>query len=327
MKQKIIIGLSVVLFLAAVFLIVRDLFQPSTSQIETTCCDDDFSRLKRIDTTLLGYTRVIAFETGLKGLTGISVNQNHKIILSGHQQLVIYDSPGTKPKMIRVDSTINCLATTGENIYAGMGASVVKFSMEGEKLSVWEPYQKSGYITSIAANNNLVVVADAASKRILKYLPNGSLLRVIGEKDTSPDSKGFVIPSMYFEVAHGTFDDLWVVNPGYLRLENYNQKGEMRSSWGKASYSDDGFTGCCNPAQMAVLPDGSFVTYEKGIDKIKVFDPAGQFRCYVGGAGSFKGETDFQIGNLNLVKDIAVDSQGDIYVLDLYNRINIFRKK
>jgi hypothetical protein len=101
----------------------------------------------------------------------------------------------------------------------------------------------------------------------------------------------------------------------------------MQSAWGKPSSENDGFTGCCNPAHMAILPDGSFVTYEKGTDKIKVFDPTGSFLCLVGGAGSFKGKSDFQLGNINLVKDIATGTDGSIYVLDCYNRINVFKKK
>ncbi len=89
----------------------------------------------------------------------------------------------------------------------------------------------------------------------------------------------------------------------------------------------DRFTGCCNPAHFALLPDGSFVTYEKGNDKIKVFDHTGKFHAFVAGAGSFKGNPDFLLGRNNLVKDIATDQSGRIYILDAYNRINIFKKK
>jgi hypothetical protein len=78
---------------------------------------------------------------------------------------------------------------------------------------------------------------------------------------------------------------------------------------------------------MALLPDGSFVTYEKGVDKVKVFDPAGQFKSFVAGAGSFKGETDFQLGPYkNLVKDLATDKTGLVYILDAYDRICILKK-
>ena len=98
-------------------------------------------------------------------------------------------------------------------------------------------------------------------------------------------------------------------------------------SWGNESFEDNGFSGCCNPAHFDILPNGSFVTYEKGIDKIKLFDPTGSFICFVAGTGSFKGNADSLIGSVNLVKDIAAASDGNIYVLDAFNQISVFKKK
>ena len=151
--------------------------------------------------------------------------------------------------------------------------------------------------------------------------------RKLAGKTVLPDSPGFIIPSLYFDIAFGAFNDLWVVNPGKLSIENYTPSGHMQSAWGKASSVNNGFTGCCNPAHMAILPDGSFVTYEKGIDKIKVFDPTGSFLVWLPEQAVLKAIADFQLGNINLVKDIATGADGKIYILDAYNRINVFEKK
>lgn len=327
MKQKIIIGLSVVLLLAAVYLIVSDLFRSSPASDEVSCCGDDLTKMKKIDTVMVGYTRVKCLDTGLKGLSGISIVPGGNIVVCGNRQLAIFSAGGEMLKQIRLDSALTCVVVTAERIYAGMESRVIVFDSEGNNRVSWTPYYNQSYITSIAASDSRVFVADARNKKVLQYTPEGALSQVIGEKDTLKGNPGFVIPSMYFDVAFGSFGELWVVNPGRLSLVSYNSKGNMQSSWGKASFSDDGFTGCCNPAHMAVLPDGSFATYEKGTDRIKVFNPAGQFITYIGGAGSFRGDADFHTGNLNLVKDMAVNAQGDVYILDLYNQINIFRKK
>lgn len=327
MKQKIIIGSSVVLLLLAVFLIARDLFRKSASLTEASCCGDEFTVLKQIDSSLIGYTRIKIIETGLKDLSGIALDENLKIFVCGNRMVAVFDSTGTRTNRFSIDTTASCIALNGSDLYLGMGARIAHYKSFGKKMALWKSYNASGFITSIAINGYNIYTADAISKRILKYTTDGKFVQEIGRKDSLTNSPGFIIPSMYFDIAFGAFNDLWAVNPGRLSIENFTPSGHMQSAWGNVSSVNNGFTGCCNPAHMAILPDGSFVTYEKGVDKIKVFDPTGSFLCLVGGAGSFKDNTDFQLGNINLVKDIATGTDGNIYVLDAYNRISIFRKK
>ena len=327
MKQKIIIGSSVVLLLLAVFLIGRDLFRKSAIPTEASCCGDDYTVLKKIDSSLIGYTRVKIIETGLKDLSGIALDENQAIFVCGNRLVAVFDTTGRRTNRFSIDSAASCITLNGNDLYLGMGNSIAHYKSFGKRISRWNSSNTSGIITSIAVNGNTIYAADAISKRILKYTTDGIFVQEIGKKDSLTNSPGFIIPSHYFDIAFGAFNDLWAVNPGRLSIENFTLTGHMQSAWGKASSDNDGFTGCCNPAHMALLPDGSFVTYEKGIDKIKVFDPTGSFLCLVGGAGSFKGNTDFQLGKINLVKDIATGTDGSIYVLDCYNLINVFRKK
>jgi hypothetical protein len=326
MKQKIIISFSVILLLLAVYLITRDLFRRSPSYSNQAYSGDETYILKKIDTTLLGYQRSGFFETGLDNLRGIAVNEKLQVFVCGDRHVVVYDSQGNKTSEFRIDSTANCIALNNNMIYLGMGCRVVCYHAEGNLKSVWKPYNNQGYITSIAATNEFIYAADAMNKRILKYTTDGDLVLDFGKKDSQAGTPGFVIPSLYFDIAPGGFNDLWIVNPGLLQVENYTLSGTMRTSWGSETLDNNGFTGCCNPAHMALLPDGSFVTYEKGTDKIKVFDPMGRFSCMVAGSGSFKGRSDFQQGRNNLVKDLATDIHGTIYVLDAYNRVNVFVK-
>jgi hypothetical protein len=326
MKQKIIIGSSVVLLLLAVFLIARDLFRKSASLTEASCCGDEYSVLKQIESSLIGYTRIKIIETGLKDLSGIALDENQTIFVCGNRLVAVFDTTGKRTNRFSIDTAASCITVNDSDIYLGMGPRIAHYKSFGKRISLWKSSNTSGFITSIAINGNNVYAADAISKRILKYTKEGKFVQEIGRKDSLTNSPGFIIPSMFFDIAFGAFNDLWVVNPGKLSIENFTPTGYMQSAWGKASTVNNGFAGCCNPAHMAILPDGSFVTYEKGIDKIKVFDPTGSFLCLVGGAGSFKGNADFLLGNINLVKDVATGTDGNIYVLDAYNRINVFKK-
>jgi len=325
MKQKIIIGISVLMLLLAVFLISRDLFR-STPLLTESCCDDEIREMKQIDTTQLGFYRNKLWETGIKGLTGISVSDN-RVVVCGNKLIAVFDTTGNRIGGFSIDSAATCVTIYDNDIYTGNGSAAAKYDLAGKMTARFSGTLDGSYITSITVTDEYVFMADAGRRRILKFTKSGNLVQEFGKKDSNSGSEGFVIPSPYFDIACGGYNDLWIVNPGKLQIENFTISGVKRSDWGDELSYDDRFTGCCNPAHFALLPDGSFVTYEKGNDKIKVFDPTGKFRDLVAGAGSFKGKPDFLLGRNNLVKDIATDQSGRIYILDAYNRINIFKEK
>jgi hypothetical protein len=114
--------------------------------------------------------------------------------------------------------------------------------------------------------------------------------------------------------------DLWVVNPGLHALENYTTDGQLREHWNSTTMQTEGFSGCCNPAHFTFLPDGRFITSEKGLVRIKTYKPSGEFEGVVAAPAKFKDEGE--------APDIAVDSQGNIYALDFDKKmIRVFEKK
>ena len=128
----------------------------------------------------------------------------------------------------------------------------------------------------------------------------------------------FQVP--YFDIAFNADGEFWVVNPGKHALENYTTGGDLRTWWKATSVRIEGFSGCCNPAHFAFLPDGSFVTSEKGTVRIKVYKPSGEFQGVVAAPSKFKEN--------NAAPDLATDNQGNIYALDMDKKmIRLFVKK
>lgn len=327
MKQKIIIALSVFLLLIAVWLIARDLFRHSATSSTVSCCGDDINTLKKIDPALIGYNKIKVIETGMIDLSGITVSEENRIFICGNGKIVSFDTLGQKLDEFSADTLTTCIAVSGNNLLTGNGSGITYYNLKDKSHTVWKNEYQDGYITSVAISEGYGYAADAKRKLILKYDLSGKFIQYIGKKDTLTDSPGFIIPSLLFDIAFDGFNNLWASNTGRLRVERYTNTGNFRDYWGKASYENNGFSGCCNPAHLAILPDGCFVTYEKGVDHIKVFNQGGEFLCFAGGAGSFRGNADFNLGNNHLVKDLATGPDGRIYVLDAYNRINIFQKK
>jgi hypothetical protein len=126
---------------------------------------------------------------------------------------------------------------------------------------------------------------------------------------------------------------LRVNNPGRHRVEVFTTNGELELSWGKPSLTIEGFCGCCNPIGLALLPDGRWVTCEKGLPRVKVYGADQALESVVAGPDSFRenaravqvsDQSERTLGGV----DAAADSAGRIYVLDLVaGNIRVMQRK
>ena len=150
----------------------------------------------------------------------------------------------------------------------------------------------------------------------------------------SANIPGLIVPSPYLDVKLARDGLLRVNNTGRHRVEAYTASGDLEFSWGKPPAAIEGFCGCCNPIGLALLPDGRYVTCEKGLPRVKVYSPEGVFEIGRGRAGILprerarptfvKGTADCSLGGL----DAAVDSQQRIYILDLVaNDVRVMKRK
>ena len=95
-----------------------------------------------------------------------------------------------------------------------------------------------------------------------------------------------------------------------------------------------GFCGCCNPAHFIILPDGNFVTAEKGLCRVKLYGPQGQFLGFVAGPELFQGPRQTYDGakptafGESVVAGLAADSQGRVLILDPGSgNVRVFEKR
>ena len=251
----------------------------------------------------------------------LAVNNQNRIYVAGADQVVILSKDGQHVSRFSISKPVSCIAVGESNqLYFGVEDHVEIRNEQGELISTWESLGERAFLTSIAVSENHVYLSDAGQLRVWIFNPQGQLLRIIDGKSDDKSQTGFVIPSPYFDVTTGPDESLWVANTGKHRLEHYDVGGHLINFWGDYSTKIDGFCGCCNPSHFAMMADGSFVTSEKGIPRVKWYNPSGKFKSVVAGPDAFLP------GTVGL--DLAVGGDDRIYILDpKQKRICIYQKK
>ncbi len=319
MKQKIIISISLILLLIVVYLMWKD-FYANKNKSQDNPFEYNIDNLKNIDPELITYKEVSQIKPDIEDLIAIAIDKEDQVYVTGKKKVIIYKDNNLLSS-INIDSTaysIN-ISTNGE-IFLGILDHIEVLDQKGNLKAKWKAINSSSVITSIATNQESVFVADAGNKVVYHYNYDGVLINEIGKKDTIKGSPGFIIPSGYFDLLIGNRGELWVVNPGRHAFENYNPNGNLISSWERTSMQLEGFSGCCNPSNIAMLSDGSFVTSEKGLERVKIHTPTGDFKTVVASPDMF------EEGTKGI--DLAVDSKDRIYILDPVKKsIRIFEEK
>ena len=288
----------------------------------------EVNELARIDPNLILYEESAgAIKTGFANTHGIAVDSKGSVYVAGDKAIRIFAQAGDRLGEIKLNDTPRCLTVTADGtIYAGLKEHVEVYDAQGQRQASWDSLGQDAIFTSIVVSEDNVLVADAGHRIVIRYDTAGNIINKIGKKDSIRNIPGFVIPSPYFDIAVPRDGLLRVVNPGRLRIEAYTFEGDIEFWWGQPSAAVEGFCGCCNPVNIAVLPDGGFVTCEKGLVRIKIYNSEGSFVGVVAGPEQFgAGGTssicmlpdECQTGGF----DVAVDREGRIFVLDTVDNV------
>lgn len=268
------------------------------------------------------YCNVVAtdLEIPCRESKALAVDNEDNIYVSGDKKIYILNKDGKVITRFDTEITATALAISDEKIvYAALENHIVTFNNEGKLLKQWQAIEAKSYLTSIALGEQQLFVADAQLELVHVYTCDGSFVQSIGSGNKQ-DIDSFVLPSYFFDVAIAPDKSLWAANTGKHKLLHFDSTKHMIHSWGNASAAVEDFCGCCNPSHFAIMSDGSFITAEKGIVRVKKYDANGNF------VGAIAGPEHFQQSSTGL--EIAINSHNEILVLEpAVSKIHIFNLK
>ncbi|HVR82938.1 MAG TPA: NHL repeat-containing protein [Planctomycetota bacterium] len=271
--------------------------------------DDIIESYLKVDPKLIIAKEDGRLSTGLKELRAIAVGPDDRVYAAGDKCFEIFGADGKIASKVDLDKTPTCIATDADStVYVGVWDHVEVFSSKGAKIATWEKPGPSAWLTSLAVSDKNVYAADFGDKTVIRYDRKGKIQGRLGEPGKIEGTGKYEIPSPYFDVAVDAHGAPWVAHTGRRLLETYNEDGSLAGSWGKSGPQIEKFSGCCNPSHIAIRKDGSFVTSEKGLVRVKIHASNGDLVGVVAAA------KDFEKGIHGL--DLAVDSKDRILVAD-----------
>jgi hypothetical protein len=291
----------------------------------------DVSKFFKTDPALIQYDEAAKIATGLEELRAVAIGPEDRIFAAGDKTVRVFSKTGERTGEFKLGDPPRCLAAgAGGSLFVGMQDHVEVFDASGARQARWDGLGGDAVLTGLAVAEKDVFVADAGNRVVLRYDLGGKLLARIGKKNPDKHIPGFIIPSPFFDLAVGSDGMLWVVNPGRHRLEAYTFDGDLQSFWGEESLGVKGFCGCCNPIHFARLPDGRFVTSEKGLPRVKVYSTRGEFEGIVAGPELFPSQTINPNSTAvhGVCMDLAVDSAGRVLLADASTRdVRVFTRR
>lgn len=188
---------------------------------------------------------------------------------------------------------------------------VLKFSPDGELLRVYgrRDYASPGWFdrdynymffnkpndVAFDADGNLYV-ADGGNFRIVKFAPDGTVIRTFGEKGTAEGQFNFP----HSVVVKG--DTLYVTDRENRRIQLFDLDGTFKTAWTHVGY----------PYTLTINPEGGFLMTDARAEKLVWLSDEGEILAHTGAAGK-------DVGQYVSLHGVSPRPGGGLLVSDIFN--------
>ena len=265
-----------------------------------------------------------SFRVPAKQVRGIAVAARGKIAVAADNSVLIFHPDGKLAREITAPQPVRATGFDARGqLFAAFKDQVAAVTERGEITLLGEPFGgRESAVTSLAfADGGDIYAADSGERTVWRLDAAGKVLGKI-----QPPENAFAAPRAFFPIAwHG--GHLIVADPGRHEIQTYTPDGRLVAKWGERSRDIGGFAGCCNPVSFAMLADGTIVTAERGLPRVKAFSAAGKFRRMLAGPEDFaesieaaRADADDLTGCQSGLLQIAAAPNGGIVLLDRTTR-------
>jgi hypothetical protein len=247
-----------------------------------------------------------------RSLTGLALGPGGEVYALGDGEGRVFGSGGRFVRSFSVQKGATCVGVAKDGrVAVGSPGRVDLFDASGtaEGGFACGSTEKPAIVTAVRLHDDSVLVADAAARVIRRYDRRGRELGLIG---TANKTGGFMLPNRSLDFDLDSDGVIHATDSGRHRVSSWTLDGALLTSFGKFGMARaEDFVGCCNPVNLAVAPDGSIVTAEKAISRLKVF---GKDRTLL----AVIGPEHFDPALVHI--HVAVDSTGRILAADPVRR-------
>lgn len=272
---------------------------------------------------LLTWEMVAEIDHGFTEVSAVAFDTQSAVHVAGDSAVRRFTRDGQFEWELPVGGEPTCLTVgfASGNICVGLKDRVEVYPRfyprHGQQGASLVPDGERTWITSVVDTGMQFIVADAGNRRILRYDRSGVLQGEVARMDQERGIPALSVPSPHLDIAGivtaessaGIATQLAVANPGRRSIQYHSlADGALLGSWGESSNGLEGFGGCCNPTDIALLPDGRVVTSEKGIPRVKVYSEDGELLSVIVPPSEFLQSTSGI--------DLATDLYGRVAVVD-----------
>jgi hypothetical protein len=252
-----------------------------------------------------------------ESLSGIAAGPADRIFVLGDGELRVFEPDGKMVRSYKAPEGALCIAIDSEErTYFGLEGRVEIYGSNGVRTGGFSAGENGNpaIITAIKVSGQEVLAADVAAKLVRRYDLSGKQLGTVG---TQAKVRGFMLPNKSLDIAVDANGVIHAADPGRHRVSSWKSDGSMIGRFGKFGLiHPEDFVGCCNPVNLAILPNGNFVTAEKVAARVKVYSREGKLLALIG-------PEYFDSKCIHLF--LAADSRGRILVADpIRKKIQIF---
>ena len=228
MKNKGIVIFLIVLAVVIVAVMVGDWYSKRPDNMEANKFEFSVDEFKNVPEDLIHYKETKNFKVGFENPAGITIEKN-LIYVVGDKKLKIINLSGKLLDELDLSEEPNTVEILDNQIYIAFEKEIKVFNKNFQQTNSWKLDNENSYITAMAANDNELFIADAGTRRIMRFSLDGELQNEFEGKASEDVLHGFIIPSGYFDIDINEYGDFWVVNPGLHTLENYTTEGKSRA--------------------------------------------------------------------------------------------------